>query len=355
MKIPIKMKAALYKSPGSPLELAEVDTPAPGEGEVLIKVAATGVCHSDLHILDGEMIPPPEGFILGHEVAGWVAEFGPRCENPHGLSPGDPVVVSWIIPCGKCSYCARGQENYCPYAAGRMPGLIGLNGGHAEYMAVPETAVYPIPKGLDVYTAAVISCAYGTAYRALREAGVGPATSLVVVGVGGVGLAAVELARALGAYPIVAVDVRRSALEKAEELGATYTVDASAGDPVASVRERLPQGADVVYETRPNPDLKIALEVVRRGGVIVVTGLGTSAAQIPVSHLVMNGIRIVGSLGYKPRVDVPELLTLAATGKINPQRLVSHRYQPQEINKAYENLRQGLHHRAVVIWSNPVF
>jgi D-arabinose 1-dehydrogenase-like Zn-dependent alcohol dehydrogenase len=112
-----------------------------------VKVAAAGVCHSDLHILDGEMIPPPEGFILGHEVSGWVVEFGPRCENPHGLSPGDPVVVSWIIPCGKCYWCARGQENYCPYAAARMPGLIGLNGGHAEYMTVPETAVFPIPGG----------------------------------------------------------------------------------------------------------------------------------------------------------------------------------------------------------------
>jgi hypothetical protein len=104
--------------------------------------------------------PPPEGFILRHEVSGWVVEFGPRCENPHGLSPGDPVVVSWIIPCGKCYWCARGQENYCPYAAARMPSLIGLNGGHAEYMTVPETAVFPIPKGVDVHTAADISCAY---------------------------------------------------------------------------------------------------------------------------------------------------------------------------------------------------
>ena len=134
-------------------------TSIPDKG-VSVKVAATGVCHSDLHVLEGEVIPPPEGFILGHEVSGWVVEFGPRCENLHGPSPGDPVVVSWIIPCGKCYWCARGQENYCPYAAARMPGLIGLNGGHAEYMTVPETAVFPIPKGVDVHTAAVISCAY---------------------------------------------------------------------------------------------------------------------------------------------------------------------------------------------------
>ncbi|MFN3803868.1 MAG: alcohol dehydrogenase catalytic domain-containing protein [Pyrobaculum sp.] len=344
------MKAAIFKAPRQPLELAEVEKPTPGEGEVLIRVAATGICHSDLHIIDGELIPPPGGFILGHEVSGWVVEFGPRCENPHGLSPGDPAVVSWIIPCGKCVYCARGQENYCPYAAGRMPGLVGLDGGHAEYMAAPEAAIFPIPRNLDIYAAATITCAYGTAYRALREAGVGPGASLVVIGVGGVGLAAVELASALGASPIAAVDVRPLALERARELGA-HPVDARK-DPISEARELAPQGFDVVYETKPNPDLKIALEVVRRGGTIVVTGLGTSQVEMPASHLVINGIRIIGSLGYKPRVDIPELLTLAAAGKIDPRRLVSHRYKPEEINQAYENLRGGRHHRALVIWGS---
>lgn len=350
MKIPVKMKAAVFKSHGQPLEIAEVPIPAPGEGEVLIQVAATGICHSDLHILDGDFLPPPEGFILGHEVSGWVADFGPRCENPHGLSPGDPVVVSWIIPCGKCRWCVHGHENYCPYAAARMPGLLGLNGGHAEFMAVPETAVFPIPRGLDVYSAATVACAYGTAYRALREAGVGPATSVVVVGTGGVGLAAVELAKALGAAPIVAVDVRESALQKARELGATHLVNLKDGDAVSQIRDAAPQGADVVIETKPNPDLKISLEVVRRGGSVVVTGLGASTIEITASHLVMNGIKIIGSLGYKPRVDLPELLSLAATGKIDPSRLVSHRYKPQEINQAYKNLREGIHHRALVVW-----
>jgi len=325
MKIPIKMRAALYKAPGQPLELAETEIPTPGEGEILIKVAATGVCHSDLHILD--------------------VDFGPRCENPHGLSPGDPVVISWIIPCGKCYWCVRGQENYCPYAAARMPGLVGLNGGHAEYMSVPETAVFPIPKEVDVHTAAVISCAYGTAYRALKEAAVGPGTSLVVIGVGGVGLAAVELASALGARPIIAVDVRKHVL------GATHLINATNGDPLSKIRDILPQGADVVYETKPNPDLKLAVEIVRRGGTIVVTGLGTSTIEIPANHIVMNGIRIIGSLGYKPRTDIPELLTLAASGKIKPQRLISHKYAPNEINEAYKNLRIGLHHRAIIIWN----
>jgi Zn-dependent alcohol dehydrogenases len=117
------------------------------------------------------------------------------------------------------------------------------------------------------------------------------------------------------------------------------------------VREILPQGADVVYETKPNRDLKPALETVRRGGTIVATGLGTANLEIPASHLVMNGIRVVGSLGYKPRTDIPELLSLAAAGKIDPRRLVSHRYEPEDMNQAYQNLRQGKHHRAIIIWS----
>ncbi|MEM0468196.1 MAG: alcohol dehydrogenase catalytic domain-containing protein [Pyrobaculum sp.] len=341
------MRAVVFKAPGQPLELAEVPVPTLKEGEVLVRVAATGVCHTDLHILDGEFLTPPEGFILGHEVSGWVEELGPGCE----LTRGTPVVVSWIVPCGKCRWCIRGRENYCPHAISKMPGLLGLDGGHAEFMAVPETAVFPIPPGVDVYTAAAVACAYGTAYRALKEANVGPGVSIVVVGAGGVGLAAVELANALGAYPIVAIDIRDAALARAKEMGATHVLDARDPGLTTKIREITQLGADVVYETKPNPDLSIALEVVRRGGVVVVTGLGLGGVQIPTAHLVMNGIKIIGSLGYRPRSDIPELLALAAAGKINPAKLISHRYRPEEINQAYSNLRRGLHSRALVIWT----
>lgn len=346
------MKAAIFKGPGKPLSLEEVPTPRPGPGEILIRVAATGICHTDLHLFDGEIVTPPEGFVPGHEVSGWVEELGPGVENPYGLSRGDAVLVSWLIPCGRCKWCVRGQENYCPYTLSRMPGLLGLNGGHAEYLSVPEDALIPLPKGVDVYSSAPISCAYGTAYRALREVGVGPGTSCVIIGVGGVGLAAVQLAHVLGAYPIIAVDVRERALRKASELGATHLVDASTEDPIPRIREVLPDGADVVHEARPSPDLNIALEIVRRGGSIVVTGLGDPGSTISalVNHLVTNGIRIVGSLGYRPRVDLPEILSIVASGRLDVGRLISHVYSPEQINEAYENLRKGLHFRAIVKW-----
>ncbi len=189
------------------MELTEVPTSIPDKG-VSVEVAAAGVYHSDLHVLEGEVIPPPEGFILGHEVSGWVVEFSPRCENPHDLSPGGSCRCFVDNSLRQVLLMRQATGELLPIRRGEDAGLIGLNRGHAEYMTVPETPVFPIPKGVDVHTAADISCAYGTAYRALREAGTGPGTSLVIIGVGGVGLAAVELAGALSARPIVAVDVR---------------------------------------------------------------------------------------------------------------------------------------------------
>jgi len=346
------MKAAVLVGFNKPLVIRDVPTPKPGPGEVLVRVAATGICHSDLHTLKGEWFPVSEGFILGHEISGWVEDFGPDVRNPYGLSKGDPVIVSWIVPCGVCKYCASGRENYCPMAAGRIPGIVGLNGGHAEYIAIPEIAVVPAEKGLDIHYSAPISCAYGTAYGALKSVGARGGMSIVIVGTGGVGSAAVQLASVLGMYPIIAVDVVESKLRKARELGATHVINAEKEDPVQRIREILPDGAEIVYETKPNPDLKVAQEVVERGGSVVVTGLGAATWTFSVLAMtfVGQGVRLVGSLGYRPRVDLPEIIRLAASGKLDVRKLVTHEYVPEDINRAYENLEKGLHVRAIVRW-----
>ncbi|MFB6470360.1 MAG: alcohol dehydrogenase catalytic domain-containing protein [Vulcanisaeta sp. AZ3] len=347
------MKAATYRGSDKPyLEIKDVPTPKPGPGEILVRVAATGICHSDLHLFKGDFGPVMRGFIPGHEISGWVEDFGPDVKNPWGLRKGDPVIVSWIVPDGVCKYCASGKENYCPAAAGRMPGLVGINGGHAEYITIPEIAVIPLEKNVDIYYAAPISCAYGTAYHALREAGVGPGTSLVVIGVGGVGLSAVQLASAMGAYPIIAIDIRDFALEKARELGATHVINSTREDPISKVRDILPDGADVIHEARPEPDLRLSMEIVSRAGTIVVTGLGGAKSTFTVYTLpfVINGVRIIGSLGYRPRLDLPEIIRLVASGRVDVKKLVSHTYTPEQINEAYENLERGLHARAIVKW-----
>jgi len=330
-----------------------LEKPKLSEGEILVRVASSGVCHSDIHLLRSELLPVQEGFILGHEVSGWVEEIGRGVTNPYGLAPGDPVVVSWILPCGKCRYCATGRENYCAVSYSRMPGIIGVNGGHADYLSVPEVGVIPLRKGVDVHLAAPISCAYGTAYSALKSADASPSQSIVIIGTGGVGSSAVQLASAMGMYPIVAVDVVANKLEKVKGLGASHVVSASTGDASSLIKEVLPEGADVVYETKPNPDLQLAQDVVSRAGTIVVTGLGSqgSSFNVPTNLFVNKGLRIVGNLGYRPRVDIPELVTMVASGRLDPSRLVTHQYEPERIAEAYSNLEKGLHLRAIVNWN----
>jgi D-arabinose 1-dehydrogenase-like Zn-dependent alcohol dehydrogenase len=349
------VKAAVFLGPNKPLEIRQVEKPKPQEGEILIRVAATGVCHSDIHHMKGELIgaPPPEGFILGHEVSGWVEEFGPNTVNPYGLQKGDQVIISWLVPCGKCKYCANGKENYCNYIMTKMPGLIGINGGHAEYLTVPEIAVIPAREVRDIKIASPISCAYGTAYNALKSAGASSGQSIVIIGAGGVGSAAIQLASVMGLYPIIAVDIVESKLMKVKELGATYTINASSEDAISKILEILPEGADIVYETKPNPDLNLAFNVVSRAGNIVVTGLGSTSSTFSLltNLFVSRGIRVIGSLGYRPRIDLPELIKLASSGKLDVRRLVSHIYSPEQINEAYDNLEKGLHIRAIIDWT----
>ncbi|MDT7861991.1 MAG: alcohol dehydrogenase catalytic domain-containing protein [Saccharolobus sp.] len=348
------MKAAVFKGMNLPLEIREVPTPFPRGDEILIRVASTGICHSDLHLINGELIGPlPEGFIIGHEIAGWVEKFASNVKNPYGLRKGDPILVSWIVPCGICKYCASGKENYCKQNANKMVGIIGINGGHAEYVSVPEIAVIPLSEKLDPYYSSPIACAYGTAYNALKSAKAASGKSVVIIGAGGVGSAAIQLANAMGLNPIIAVDIVQSKLEKAKELGATHAINALADDSRAKILEILEEGADIVYETKPNPDLKLSLEVVKAGGSIVVTGLGgfTNVAEIPITLFVSKGITLIGSLGYRPRIDLPELVSLASSGKIDTKKLVTHVYEPERINEAYENLKKGIHIRAVVKWN----
>ncbi|AHC52251.1 alcohol dehydrogenase [Sulfolobus acidocaldarius SUSAZ] len=350
------MKAVIFKGANAPLQLADIPKPSPGEGEILIRVASTGVCHSDIHHMKGELLGfmPPEGFILGHEISGWVEDFGPNVTNPYGLQKGDPVIVSWIVPCGKCRYCASGKENYCNNVMMKMPGIIGINGGHAEYTSVPEIAVIPAREIKDMIASSPVSCAYGTAYGALKTAGASAGQSIVVVGTGGVGSAAIQLASVMGLYPIIAVDVVDSKLAKVKELGATHTVNPNKEDPVGKITEILPEGADIVYETKPNPDLQIAFNVVNKSGTMVVTGLGnatSSTINLMTNLFVGRGLRLVGSLGYRPRIDLPELVRMVASGKLDVKKLVTHVYRPDEINTAYENLEKGLHLRAIIDWT----
>lgn len=345
------MKAAVYRGPGKDLAVREVEDPVAQEGEVLVRVEACGACHSDLHAMEGHFVPLGEGHILGHEISGRVEALGPGCRNPYRLQEGDPVLVSWIASCGVCPSCTRGEEYLCRFL--EMPGLTpGRPGGLAEFLAVPEHVVVPLPTEVPLDAASVLACAYGTAFHALRDRGaLRGGERVAVFGCGGLGLATVQLAALLGASTLVGIDLVAKKLRLARDLGATHTVDASKEDPVAQILEITDQeGVDLSLEAIPEPRLEASMEVVRRGGRLVVLGMHPLGAQVPLDMMgfSMYSLTLVACLGYSPRRDLPPLVRLVASARLDPRRIVSRYYPLEEVNEAYEALRKGTVARAVV-------
>lgn len=345
------MRAATYQGPERPLVVKEVPTPKPTPGEILVRVAACGACHSDLHAMQEHFAPLDAGHIPGHEISGQVERIGTGCANRYHLAVGDPVLVSWIASCGRCDECARGAENLCRFL--EMPGLTpGRPGGLAEFVAVPEHVVVPLPAAVDLADASVLACAYATSYNALRNrAKLQAGESLAVFGCGGVGLAAIQLGAAFDAHAIYGVDIVGTKLQWAEALGATRTFHAGEQDVVADVLEATEQrGVDLAVEAMPAPRLESSLEVVRRDGRVVVIGLHPLGTRVPLDMMGFSlyNLTLIACLGYSPSRDLPPLIDLVASGQVDPGRLVTRTFPLEEVNDAYDALRRGRVARAVV-------
>ncbi|MEX2598019.1 MAG: alcohol dehydrogenase catalytic domain-containing protein, partial [Dehalococcoidia bacterium] len=247
------MKAAVLSTPNEPMSLEDIRIADPKEHEVLLKVAACGVCHTDLHVIKGEVkFPTPA--VLGHEVSGTVEAVGPGVVN---VKPGDRVACSFIMPCGSCELCTQGREDLCStfFSHNRLNGHLydGTSrlsrpdgspvamysmGGLAEYAVTPDTSVFKLPDGLPLAESAIIGCSIFTAYGAVRhQADLRPGQSIAVFAIGGVGTQVLQMAKAFGAGEIIAVDVRADKLEMAQAMGATHVIDSSAQDPVAKIME----------------------------------------------------------------------------------------------------------------------
>jgi S-(hydroxymethyl)glutathione dehydrogenase/alcohol dehydrogenase len=321
-------------------------------------------------VVKGEVrFPVPA--VLGHEVSGVIEDLGPGVAGP---PRGTPVVASFIMPCGRCRFCADGRDDLCEsfFALNRLKGVLYDGetrlaradgtplamysmGGLAEYCVVPATDVFPLPAGLPVEPACILGCAIMTAYGALtHQAGLRPAETVAVVGVGGVGSNVIQLARAMGAARIVAVDVRDEKLEAARALGATDGVSAAAGDPVAEVRRLTAgEGVDLAVEALGRPEtVTAAFRMARDGGRVVVIGIaaGTTPAPIEITHLVRRGIRLQGSYGARVRHDMPEIIRLAVGGAISVTRPVTRRYRLDQADEAYRALDRGeVTGRAIVV------
>jgi S-(hydroxymethyl)glutathione dehydrogenase/alcohol dehydrogenase len=367
------MRAAVLTGIGARLTVVDIPRPAPRIGEVLVKVRACGVCHTDLHVIKGE-VAFPMPCVLGHEISGTVSALGP---GDSSLSPGERVVSSFIMPCGWCYYCARGRDDLCEtfFAYNRLKGTLYDGdtrlraadgspiwmysmGGLAEYAVVPATDVFLLPANLPLEDSAILGCAVFTAYGAARNgADLQPGESVAVVATGGVGSNLIQIARAFGASPIVAIDVRDDKLAATRDLGATHVVNGRTEDVVQRVREITGgRGVDVAFEALGRPETFVqATSVVRDGGRAIMVGIAPAGATAPIeiTRLVRRGIRIIGSYGARTRVDLPAVLDLARVGAIDASRTITRRYSLDQVDDAYAALNAGeIVGRAIVVTSD---
>lgn len=355
------MKAAVVRTPSGPFVVEEVRDPSPRAGEIMIQVAACGVCHTDLHIHDGS-VAFPMPCVLGHEVSGTVVEVGSGVAD---LRAGDRVAGAFIMPCGDCRMCTAGREELCePFFAhnrlngtlydgetrlfdsGGAPLSMYSMGGLSELAVMPALAAARIPDELPLVEPAILGCALLTAYGAVRHvANLQPGETVAVVGAGGVGSSIVQMARALGVEQIIAVDMAADKLAAARALGATDIIDGSAADAVAVLRE-LTQGAgvDVVFEAVGLPaTFRQATEMVADGGRCVMVGIAPTGrtAEVEITRLVRRKLQILGSFGGRPRADLPELMRMAVDGRLDLHGAISERYPLDKADTAYTRLREG--------------
>jgi S-(hydroxymethyl)glutathione dehydrogenase/alcohol dehydrogenase len=359
------MRAAVLWAFGEPLSVEEVELDPPREGEVLVRMAASGVCHSDLHVVQG-IHPTALPVVLGHEGAGVVEEVGPGVSN---VRPGDHVMLSWLPYCGRCRQCAQGMPNRCEdvawYDATMADGTCRLHRGDerihhyntssfAERSVVPAQTAIPVDPSLPLRELALMGCAVMTGVgAALNTARVRPGDSVAVVGCGGVGLNVVQGAAIAGASVIVAVDLVPAKLELAQELGATHVVGAG-DDPVEAVRELTGGGADYAFEALGRPEtIEAAIAMTGRGGEAILSGMAPPDARIPLdalSHTLEE--RAVRGCWYGsclPLRDFPLLVDLYRQGRLRLDPLIVE-CALDDVNDAFARLEAGERARSVIVF-----
>lgn len=359
------MKAAVFHGPQQQLTIEEVEIDKPMRREILVRTAASGVCHSDLHFVDG-YYPFAAPAILGHEAAGIVEEVG---EDVTYVKPGDHVIMCLSVFCGSCERCLSGEPFLCR-STDRMraptdPPKLTWNGqpvaqfaqlsSYAEKMLVFENAVAKIREDMPFDAAALIGCGVTTGVgAAMNTAGVEPGSTAVVFGAGGVGLSAIQGARIAGARQIIAVDVFENKLATARELGATHVVDASSSDPVKAVRELTGGGADYSFECIGlKKAAEQAFDCIRPGGTATIVGM------IPVGEKVelegsafLSAKKIQGSSmgSNRFRVHMPQYIDLYLQGRLKLDEMITRRIGLEDVNEAFRAMKAGEVARSVIMF-----
>lgn len=359
------MKAAVCYEFGKPLVVEDIELASPGKGEVKVRLAATAVCHSDIHDIKGEL-PGPVPFVAGHESAGYIDEVGGGVTS---VKPGDPVVVSLLSSCGTCFYCVTGLPHLCEARFSRKPAVRLRNkkgqplaqrggvAGFAQYVLVNESQVMVVPKEMQLDRAALLACGVITGFGAVvNRAQVKPFKSVVVVGTGGVGINAIQGAAYAGAYPVIAVDVLDTKMKTAMDFGATHTVNAKRDDAVDAVRKLTSgRGADYVFITVGSvAAIRQGLAMSGPRGDTVVIGLPPVKDMLSISPLELIGAEKTISGGFMGstnlKVDIPNLVKLYQTGRLKLDEIITARYPLERINEAIASTEKGEALRNVIMF-----
>lgn len=358
-------RAAVLNANNEPLAVETLQVREPREGDVLVKLGASGVCHSDLHAITGDL-PMPIPCVLGHEGAGVVEAVGPGVQR---VRAGDHVVLNWVPFCGACWYCQSGRNYLCEMGyvkamgamvfdrSGTSVGQFAGVGSMAEYTVVPEASCIPIDADLPMDRACLIGCGVMTGVGAvINTAKVQPGESVAVFGAGGVGLNVIQGAAISGANPIVAVDLNEKKLALAKQFGATHTVNAGSTDAVEAVKELTGgRGADYAFEVIGVPDvITQAFMATRRGGKAVVVGVPPMAAMVSVPgfFLPLAEKSLIGSLYGSANMqrDVPRLIDLYRAGRLKLDELITRRYKITQVNEAFDAMKKGEVARGVIVF-----
>lgn len=329
-----KMKAAVVRKFGAPLEIEEADIPTPGPGQIQVKMEATGVCHTDLHAAEGDWpVKPNPPFIPGHEGVGFVSAVGAGVKY---VKEGDRVGVPWLYTaCGHCRHCLGGWETLCHEQQNTG---YSVNGSFAEYTIADPNFVGHLPKNADFNEIAPVLCAGVTVYKGLKVTDTKPGDWVGISGIGGLGHMAVQYAVAMG-LNVVAVDIDDAKLNLAKSLGAAVTINAkSEADPAAAVKKATDGGVQGMLVTAVSPKaFEQAVNMVSRGGTVALNGLPPGDFPLSIFDMVLNGVTVRGSI-VGTRLDLQEALDFAGEGKVKAHVAT----EPLEnINSIFERMKKG--------------
>lgn len=368
----MRIKAAYTLEVGT-LTIGEVELDSPKPTEVLVRMHAAGVCHSDLHTYKGELRATPP-LVLGHEGAGVVEEVGDQVTR---VRPRDRIMVNWLPGCETCPTCLSGRFNLCERLPGttfqallldgtsRLKTLDGITLKHmlsaatmSEYIVIDEASAVPIPQDVPFEVAAITGCAVATGVGAvINTAEAKPGLPAAVIGCGGVGLSAVQGCKLAGSNPIVAVDVLERKLDFARRLGATDTINSSQIDAVEVLRDLTGGGPEYIFDSVGSDSTIVqALEAARPGGIATIIGLHAVKAEVAISPatLVLQNKRLLGSFmgSVRPRLDLPRLIGLYRAGKLQLDDLITKRYSLEELPEAFADMEAGRVARGVLVFDS---